>query len=412
MNDRFTKIRQQFPLLKNHPNLIYFDNGATTLKPNSVIDAEINYLKNISTNPHSTDYKIGFQALEILNETRKTVKQFINANKESEIVFTSGTTQSINMIAKGLVNLINKDDEILITSLEHSSNLVPWIWLKNKTNAIIKNLKLTDEFGIDLSKLEKLITNKTKIVSFAHISNTTGYINDVKKIIKKIRSINKNVIIVVDVAQSIAHFKVDVKDWDVDFIAFSAHKMYGPFGVGILYGKYELLDKLEPLNLGGGSSLAVSKDFTSYTLKTLPEKLEAGTLNISAISAFKKAIEFILDIGINDIHLYEAELKKYVVKQIKNNNLESKITFYNLNNDSPLLIFNVNQINAQDIASFLDVKYNITSRSGSHCARRLEDVINTNSSLRISFAIYNTKAEIDQLILALNNTEKFLDIYF
>ncbi|WFQ90172.1 aminotransferase class V-fold PLP-dependent enzyme [Mycoplasma feriruminatoris] len=412
MNDEFLKLRKQFPLLKNYPNLIYFDNGATTLKPNTVINAEINYLKNISTNPHSTDYKIGYKALEVLNNTREIVKKFINANKTSEIVFTSGTTQSINMIAKGLVNLINKDDEILITSLEHSSNLVPWIWLKQKTNAVIKNLELNDEFGIDINKLDQIITSKTKIVSFAHMSNTTGYTNDVKKIVQKIRSINKNVIIVVDVAQSIAHFKVDVIDWDVDFIAFSAHKMYGPFGIGILYGKYEWLDKLEPLNLGGGSSLAISKDFSSYTLKTLPEKLEAGTLNISAICSFKKAIEFILKIGIDKIHSYEASLKQYVVKKIKENHLDKKITFYNLNNNSPLLLFNVNQINAQDISTFLDVKYNITSRSGAHCVRRLEDVIHIKTALRISFAIYNTKSEIDQLILALKNTDKFLDIYF
>ncbi|QQY78639.1 aminotransferase class V-fold PLP-dependent enzyme [Mycoplasma mycoides subsp. capri] len=412
MNDQFEKIKKQFPLLKKHPNLIYFDNGATTLKPNSVINAQTNYLKNISTNPHSSDYKIGYQSLEILNNTRELVKNFINANHASEIIFTSGTTQSINMIAKGLINLINQDDEILITSLEHSSNLVPWIWLKQKTNAVIKNLELTNDFGIDINKLDQLITPKTKIISFAHISNTTGYINDVKKIIQKIRSINQNVIIVVDVAQSIAHFKVDVKDWDVDFIAFSAHKMYGPFGVGILYGKYQLLDKLEPLNLGGGSSLTISKDFTSYTLKSLPEKLEAGTLNISNIYGFKKAIEFILKIGINNIHLYETKLKQYTIKQIKANHLENKITFYNLNNDSPLLLFNVNQINAQDISSFLDVKYNITSRSGAHCVRRLEDVIHIKSALRISFAIYNTTDEIDKLIDALKNTDKFLDIYF
>ncbi|PTD31373.1 aminotransferase class V-fold PLP-dependent enzyme [Mycoplasma leachii] len=412
MNDQFEKIKKQFPLLKKHPNLIYFDNGATTLKPNSVINAQTNYLKNISTNPHSSDYKIGYQSLEILNNTRELVKNFINANHTSEIIFTSGTTQSINMIAKGLINLINQDDEILITSLEHSSNLVPWIWLKQKTNATIKNLELTNDFGIDINKLDQLITPKTKIVSFAHISNTTGYINNVKKIIQKIRSINQNVIIVVDVAQSIAHFKVDVKDWDVDFIAFSAHKMYGPFGVGILYGKYQLLDKLEPLNLGGGSSLTISKDFTSYTLKSLPEKLEVGTLNISNIYGFKKAIKFILKIGINNIHLYETKLKQYTRQQIKANHLENKITFYNLNNDSPLLLFNVNQINAQDISSFLDVKYNITSRSGAHCVRRLEDVIHIKSALRISFAIYNTTDEIDKLIDALKNTDKFLDIYF
>ncbi|SRX66476.1 aminotransferase class V-fold PLP-dependent enzyme [Mycoplasma mycoides subsp. capri] len=188
--------------------------------------------------------------------------------------------------------------------------------------------------------------------------------------------------------------------------------MYGPFGVGVLYGKYQLLDKLEPLNLGGGSSLTISRDFTSYTLKSLPEKLEAGTLNISNIYGFKKAIEFILKIGINNICLYETKLKQYTRQQIKANHLENKITFYNLNNDSPLLLFNVNQINAQDISSFLDVKYNITSRSGAHCVRRLEDVIHIKSALRISFAIYNTTDEIDKLIDALKNTDKFLDIYF
>ncbi|AEM68650.1 aminotransferase class V-fold PLP-dependent enzyme [Mycoplasma putrefaciens] len=410
--DKFINIREQFPVLKNNPKMIYFDNGATTLKHQSVIQAELDFLNYISANPHSSDYQTGFQAVEILNQTRSLTREFINAKKDQEIIFTSGATHALNQIAKGLAHLIQPDDEILITSLEHSANLLPWIEVANKTKAVVKPLFLTDHFSIDLDKLELLINSKTRVVSFAHISNTTGYVNDVKKIVQKIRSLNSNTIIVVDAAQSAAHAKIDVQDWDVDFIAIAAHKMYGPFGIGVLYGKYHLLDQLEPLLSGGGMSLEIEHDLINYQLAELPRRLEAGTPNISAIAAFKKTLEFLNDLGIENIASYEHYLKSYLIKQIKSNDLEKYVTFYNINNQSPLLIFNVKNINPQDIAHFLDSKYNIATRAGAHCARRLVDVIDTKLTVRVTFAVYNTTTEIDQLISALKNADKFLDALF
>lgn len=410
--DIFKNIKQEFPVLNNNKELVYFDSGATTLKHQSVIQAEIDYLNYISTNPHSTDYKLGYKSIEFLNETRKLTKEFINAKDEREIIFTNGATHALNQIAFGLSHLLNEGDEILTTSLEHSANLLPWVNVANKTKAVIKPLFLTSEYAIDINKLDQVINSKTKIITFAHISNTTGYVNDIKAIIKKIRSLKDDVIVVVDAAQSAAHAKVDVIDWDVDFLAIASHKMYGPFGVGVLYGKYHLLDQLEPIFYGGGMSLEISKDFKDYKLASLPNKLEAGTPNISGIAAFNQAIKFITSLDVKKIAEHEHNLKKYLIEQIKINDLDKYITFYNINNYSPLLIFNVRNINPQDIAHFLDIKYDIASRAGAHCVRRLADVIGTEITVRITFGVYNTKTDVDKLVDALKNADKFLDALF
>ncbi|AUF83431.1 aminotransferase class V-fold PLP-dependent enzyme [Mesoplasma syrphidae] len=406
------KIRKQFPILTRESKLIYFDNGATTLKPKSVIEAEEYYLKTISANPHTNDYQIAYQANEIIAQTRQQTAKFINAASCQEIVFTSGTTFAINQIAQGIKKILKPGDEILTTSLEHSANLLPWIVVAKQVQAKVKTLELNSDGGINLEALKQKITLQTKIVTFAHVSNTFGYENNVLEISKVIRKINPNVIIVVDAAQSVAHTEIDVQKWDIDFLAFSAHKMYGPFGLGILWGKMALLDQLEPLLYGGGMSLTIDENLEDYYLATTPEKFEGGTPNISAIYAFQKSLDFIESISIKEIKSYEKMLKHYFIDQVKQANLQAKIDFYNLDSLSPIVILNVKGINPQDIATFLDLKYHIAARSGSHCARRTVDLINTKVSLRISFAVYNTVEEIDVLIEALKHTDEFLDVLF
>ncbi|WP_026389121.1 aminotransferase class V-fold PLP-dependent enzyme [[Acholeplasma] multilocale] len=404
--------RDHFPVLKNNKGLIYFDNGATTLKPSSVIDAEVKYLEFNGANPHTNDYDNAYLSNEIISNTRTKIANLIGAKNNREIIFTSGTTFSLNQAAFGLKSLIEKDDEIFVTNLEHSSNLLPWINVANQQKAVVKNLILTDDNTIDIDQIKNQITPKTKVVAFAHVSNTIGAENDVESIVKEIRKVNEKVIIVVDAAQSVAHTKIDVTSWDIDLLAFSAHKMYGPFGLGVLWGKAELLNQMEPIIFGGGMSAKIEENLVDYTLSPIPDKFEGGTPNISSIAAFEKAVDFLLEIGVENIKNHEKNLKKYAIQQIEKFNLNETIDFYNLDNDSPILMLNVKGINPQDIATFLDSKYKIATRSGSHCARRVVDSVGVKVSLRISFAIYNTKEEIDILIEALSKSENFLDAIF
>lgn len=401
-----------FPFANKTNNLIYLDSSATSLKIKDVIDAEMNYLSENGTNPHALDYKKGFEAFELINKARDLSKQFINANKPEEIIFTSGTTHSINLLANGLKNIIKKDDEILLTELEHSANLLPWIALANSVGAKVKKIALNDDFTINVQALKKKLSNKTKIVTFASISNTIGAKNNIKLITNVIKEFNNNIIVHVDAAQSIGHITTDVQDWDIDFMSWSAHKMYGPFGVGCLYGKYDLLNTLEPIFFGGGMSLKIAENLVDYTLATLPEKLEGGTPNISGIAGYIAALNFITQIGLNEIEQYELELKEYFVKKAKEAQLEDYITFYNLNVKSPIILFNVSGINSQDITNYLDEKYNILVRGGANCAKRIDSVIGTKIAIRASFGIYNTKAEIDKFIEALKTVNNFLDVLF
>ncbi|ATZ21466.1 aminotransferase class V-fold PLP-dependent enzyme [Mesoplasma tabanidae] len=406
------EIKKHFPFYDNESDLIYFDSSATSLKIKEVIDAEIKYLNENGTNPHAVDYKKGFEALEIINQARSLTKEFINAKKAEEIIFTSGTTHSINLLANGLKKIINKDDEILVTELEHSANLLPWISLANSVGAKVKKIELNKDFTINIESLKNQLNKKTKLVTFASISNTVGAKNNIKLITKVIKEFNNNIIVHIDAAQSIGHMKSDVTDWNIDFMSWSAHKMYGPFGVGFLYGKYHLLNDLEPLFYGGGMSLKIEEDLVKYTLATLPEKLEGGTPNISAIAGVIESIKFINSIGLNEIENYEVNLKKYFNKKVKENNLENHITFYNLDVESSIILFNVKGVNPQDITNFLDHKYNILVRGGANCARRIEGVIKTKIAIRASFGINNDKAEIDKFIEALKNTNSFLDVLF
>ena len=387
--------REDFPILKN--NLIYFDNGATTLKPQVMIDATVDYYKNYSANAHRGDYNISVKVDELYEETRTLIKEFINAKKEKEIIYTSGTTDSLNRIIFGyFANTLNKDDEVILTKSEHASNLLPWFELVDKIGIKIKYIELNEHKEVTLDSLKNVITDKTKVISIAHITNVIGDVRPVKEIIKLAHS--KNILCVIDGAQSVPHMKIDVEDLDIDFLAFSAHKMCGPTGVGILYAKEELLKDLKPISFGGGmnSTFTPNGDRLYYAS---PYLYEAGTQNIAGVLGFKASIEYLSKIGMDNISKYEKELKKYAVKRLKEiDNLE----IYNEFSDSGIISFNYKDIFAQDLAIYLN-KYNICVRSGSHCAKILNEELGIKNTCRMSLYFYNTKEEIDYFINVLKN---------
>ncbi|AHI54033.1 cysteine desulfurase [Spiroplasma sabaudiense Ar-1343] len=397
-----------FPYLQNQEDIIYFDNAATSLKPEVVINAEANYNRFFAANPHTQDYKQAFEATQMITQLRERLSEFLNAPKNSSFILTSGATHSLNQVAFGLQSFINPGDEILTTSLEHSAALLPFIEVANRQKAKIKLLTENDHGKIVIKELLTKITDRTKIIVYASSTNVIGALNDVALINKAIRKVNKEIIIVVDAAQSIGHHKTDLSDWDADFIAFSGHKIFAPFGTGILWGKKPQLEKLTPLFFGGAMSDSVDLEGIGFKMKPLPERLEGGTPNISAIYGFLKAIEFVQSIGIANIAKYEKKLKNYAI--IKAKNIPSDLaTFYNLENDGPILTFNIRNYNPQDIATFLWVKYKIQVRSGSHCARIVQNQNIAPTSVRASFAFFNTTAEIDKLFEAILNSDNFLE---
>ena len=392
--------REDFPILKN--NIIYFDNGATTLKPKCVIDATSDYYSNYSSNAHRGDYKISLKASSEYEKVREKVKDFINANTKEEIVFTSGATESLNMIVFGFfMDKLKEDDEVLITKAEHASNILPWYELENKKNIKVNYIPLTEDHIVTLDNVINSITDKTKVISLAHITNVIGDIRPIKEIIKYAHK--RGILVVVDAAQSIGHTLVDVKDLDADFLAFSAHKMLGPTAVGVLYGKYDLLDQLKPYKYGGGMNVAFASP-KEIEYMELPYKLEAGTQNIAGVIGFGKAIDYINEIGVDNIEEYVIDLKEYLVNRLKE--IEN-IKIYNENIEGATVTFNMDNIFSQDVAIYLD-KYNICVRSGSHCAKKLEDEIGIKNTVRVSLYFYNTKEDIDKLVEALKS-DKILE---
>ena len=387
--------RDDFEILKS--SIVYFDNGATTLKPKCVIDSMIDYYTNYPSNAHRGDYKISLKASSEYELSREKLKNFINAETKEEIVFTSGCTESLNMIINGYFkNILKENDEVLITKAEHASNILPWYELENEIGIKVNYIPLTKDHTVTIENVKNSITDKTKVISIAHVSNVIGDVRPLKEIISYAHE--KGILVVVDAAQSLGHINVDVKDLDIDFMAMSAHKMCGPTGVGAIYGKYDLLDKIKPYKYGGGMNVA----FTSpkdITYMDLPYKLEAGTQNIQGVIGFGKAIDYINEVGIDNIEEYTISLKKYLtdkLKEVKN------INIYNGNIEGSTLTFNIDKIFAQDTAIYLD-KYNICVRSGEHCARKLDDEIGIKNTVRISLYFYNTKEDIDKLVNALKN---------
>lgn len=389
--------RDDFNILKN--NIIYFDNGATTLKPNIVRDSIVKYYNEYTANAHRGDYKTSSIVDSLYEGVREKVKNFINAKEVSEIVFTSGTTNSMNMIVDGFFrNYLKADDEVLITLSEHAANVLPWFVLQKEIGIKVKYIELDYDGKVTIDNVKKAITDKTKVISLAMITNVIGDERPIKEI-SKIAHAN-DILLVVDAAQGAPHKKIDVQDMDIDFLAFSAHKMYGPTGTGILYGKFELLDKIVPYNYGGGMNAMFTKD--GYVeLREIPTRLEGGTPNIEGVLGLGEAISYVENIGLDKINKYEKDLRKYLVSELKK--LEF-INIYNKNIDTNIVAFNIDGVFAQDTAIYLD-KYNICVRAGNHCAKILDNVFNISNTVRISLSFYNTKEEIDLLINVLKNSK-------
>lgn len=387
--------REDFPLLKQ--NLIYFDNGATSLKPKILAETISDYYNNYSANAHRGDYDISLKVDESFEKTRDLVKEFINAKSRKEIIFTSGTTDSLNKIIFGYFKYyLKENDEVILTKSEHASNILPWFELKDELNLKIKYVDLDENLNLTLENLKKCITPNTKVISIALITNVVGDKRPIKEIIEIAHQ--NNILVVGDAAQSIAHTKTDVRDLDIDFLAFGAHKMYGPTGIGILYGKEELLNNTRPIIFGGGMNSSYTSDVVRI-YNDLPYLLEAGTQNIAGVIGFGKVIEYINNIGIEKIEQYEKELKRYAIKRLEE---VKDIIIINKNTESSIITFNIKDIFAQDLAIYLN-KYNICVRAGNHCTKTLKEEIGIKNTCRASFSFYNTKEEIDKLVEVLKN---------
>jgi len=396
--------RDDFPMLKQ--DIIYLDNGATSLKPQEVIDSIVDYYENYSANAHRGDYDISYKVDLEIDNTRELVRDFIGARKKEEIVFTSGTTDSLNLIVNGFFkNNLERGDEILLTKMEHASNIMPWFRVAQMTGAIIKYIPLDDDNFVTLENLKSVITPNTKVISLAEITNVVGDVRPIKEICDYAHE--RNIFVVVDGAQSIPHKKCDVIDTDIDFLAFSAHKMCGPTGVGVLYAKYELMDAIDPVNLGGG----MNESFDSpdkMTLKEIPTRLEAGTPNIAGIIGLGKAIKYLNKIGMEKISEYEKNLRDYLISKLVK---IPHIDILNLESDSGIVAFNVEGIFSEDVAYFLN-KYGVCVRAGSHCAKLTKDILGVVNSLRVSLYFYNTESEIDNLVELLKDKEKIMKEMF
>lgn len=389
-----------FPMLNK--DIIYFDNGATTFKPNSVIDAITDYYRNYSANAHRGDYDISLKVDMAYEGVRDKVKEFINAKDRSEIIFTSGATESLNMIVNDFFkNILEEGDEVLISDAEHASNVLPWFNLTKTNHIIVNKIPLDNTFHITIDAVKRSITPRTKVISLAWVTNVIGDVRPIKEICEYAHQ--NNIFVVVDGAQSVPHRKCDVQDVDVDFLAFSAHKMCGPTGVGVLYGKKELLEEFNPTYVGGGMNESFDNPNEVY-YKELPLRLEAGTPNIAGVIGLGAAIDYINKIGIDNICVYEMELKKYMIDKL---NKIKEIDVINSEAESGIVSFNVDGIFPQDVAVYLN-KYNICVRAGNHCAKILKNSIGIKNTVRASLYFYNTKEEIDNFVELLKDRDKIM----
>lgn len=394
-------FEKDFPMLNK--NIIYLDNCATTLKPNSVIDEVSNYYKNYCANAHRGDYDISRIVDEKLLEVRKKTAKFINSEKNEEIIFTSGTTESLNFVIKGFFkNYLKSGDVILTTKAEHASLILPWFDIVKKNGAKIEYIDLEDDLTVTMENVKRAITKNTKVISLAHITNVIGDVRPIKEICEYAHK--QGIIVLVDGAQSVPHEKIDVQDMDIDFLTFSAHKMLGPTGVGVLYGKEKFLKQVKPIIEGGGMN-AFFDSLMNVEYKELPEKLEAGTQNIAGILGFGKAIDYINELGIENVHKYEVDLKKYMVDKMSK---LKNVTIYNKTIENGIVTFNVNGVFAQDVAAYLNKK-GICVRVGNHCAKILSEVLGVKNTCRASLYFYNTKEDVDKFVEALDNDNMLYD---
>lgn len=398
-------VRQQFPVLqqqiKGHP-LVYFDNAATTQKPLSVINALLTYYSGYNANIHRGIHSLAEQATAAFEQTRDTVKQFINASAREEIIFTSGATESINLVAQtwGRQN-IHEGDEILVSEMEHHSNFVPWFMLAREKKAVVKVIPVTEEGALRMDVFDELISAKTKLVAIVHVSNAMGVVNPVEKIIRKAHEVGA--LVLVDGAQSSVHLNIDVQMLECDFFAFSAHKVYGPTGVGVLYGKHSLLQSMPPYKGGGEMIKEVSIDGISYN--DLPYKFEAGTPNIADVIAFQAALEFVNEVGKMAICTHETNLLKHAQQALST--IDGLTILGRSSEKISVVSFVVEGVHPQDIGILLDNK-GIAVRTGHHCAQPLMKCLNIPGTTRASFAMYNTLQEVDVFVEALKKSVKLL----
>ena len=386
--------REDFLMLQD--DIIYLDSGATTLKPKVLADTISEYYNHYSANAHRGDYDISLKVDTLFERTRYLVSNFINANT-NEVAFTNNATDTLSKIVWGFFeDYLQEGDEVLITKAEHASNVLPWFELKKRKGITINYIPLDDNLKVSLEQVEKSITEKTKVISLAHVTNVVGDLRPIKEITKLAHE--KNILVVCDGAQSIPHMPVDVKDLDIDFLAFSAHKMCGPTGLGVLYGKEKLLKQFRPLIVGGGMNSSFEFDGT-VIYNEIPHFFEAGTPSIAAVIGFGAIIEYLDTIGMDRIEAYEKELRNYAIQKLKE---VPNIILYNETSEAGIITFNIKDIFSQDLAIYLN-KYQICVRAGNHCAKILKDDLGIKNTCRMSLYFYNTKEEIDKLVSALKN---------
>jgi len=398
------RIRKDFPILNrtvnNYP-LVYFDNAATSQKPQIVIDSIVDYYSNYNANIHRGVHSLSQEATDSYENARKTIQLHFNIKHIEEVIFTSGTTHGINLVASGFSSVLKKDDEILVSALEHHSNIVPWQMLCEKTGAVLKVIPMTKNGELDLSEYDKILSSATKLVFLNHVSNALGTINPIKVIIDKAHEVGAAVLL--DGAQATSHIKPDLQALDVDFYVCSAHKMCGPTGVGMLFGKVDWLNKLPPYQGGGEMIKEVSFEKTTYA--DLPHKFEAGTPNISGGIAFAVAIDYLNEIGFEAIEAYEDSLLKYATNALQQ--IEG-LTIYGVSkNKTAVISFNIEGIHPYDIGTIVD-KLGIAVRTGHHCAQPIMSFYKIPGTVRASFAFYNTFEEVDKLVEAVKRAKNML----
>lgn len=399
-------FRDDFPIFKNR-DIAYLDSGATAQKPQMVIDAIDNFYDKFNANPHRGAYTLSIEATAMYEDTRAKIAKFINARHAEEIIFSKNASESLNLLAYSYgLNNLKKGDDVVISIMEHHSNLVPWQFVTQKTGSELKYMYINDEFELSKEEIESKITDNTKIVGITHVSNVLGTINNVKEIIKYAHK--KGAIVIVDASQSIPHMKIDVQDLDADFLVFSGHKMFAPLGIGVLYGKRELLNKMNPFLMGGDMIEYVHEQSTTFA--PLPNKFEAGTQNVEGVVGLGAAIDYINSIGYDKIQEHDREIVDYVrEKLLKLDYLDLYMT-PNAENHSAVISFNIKGVHPHDVASILDSE-NVCVRSGNHCAQPLMRFLGIDSTCRASFYVYNTKDDVDRLVAGIEKAYKMFEKY-
>ncbi len=403
---KIEEIRKDFPILKDK-EIAYLDSGATSQKPKYVLDKIQEYYNKSNANPHRGAYSLSIESTEIYENTRKRIAKFINAKSPEQIIFSKNASESLNLIAYsyGLEN-VKKDEEIVISIMEHHSNLVPWQYVAKKTGGKLKYMYINEDYELSKEEIESKITDKTKIVGITHVSNVLGTINNIKEIIKYAHK--KGAVVVVDASQSIPHMKIDVQELDADFLVFSGHKMFAPLGIGILYGKKEILNKMSPFIMGGDMIEYVYEQETTFA--PLPNKFEAGTQNVGGVVGLGAAMDYIEKIGYDNIEKMEKELVSYARQELAKLDFLDIYMTPNEKNHSAVISFNIKGVHPHDVASILDSE-GVCVRSGNHCAQPLLRYMGIDSTCRASFSVYNNKKDIDKLVEGLKKVYNMFEKY-